>query len=81
MKPLQARLDHQLLMMYLTRIAGIETILQCVVQLYGYKMYLTRITGIETQNFNTFNRIYWMYLTRIAGIETTSSDTYDSKYF
>ena len=36
-------------MMYLTRIAGIETILQCVVQLYGYKMYLTRIAGIETQ--------------------------------
>ena len=34
--------------MYLTRIAGIETILQCVVQLYGYKMYLTRIAGIET---------------------------------
>ena len=49
LKPLQARLDHQLLMMYLTRIAGIETILQCVVQLYGYKMYLTRIAGIETQ--------------------------------
>ena len=55
--------------MYLTRIAGIETVIIPTHQKLA-AMYLTRIAGIETRYENAAELMVEMYLTRIAGIET-----------
>ena len=59
--------------MYLTRIAGIETITMITIDHFLVEMYLTRIAGIETARHQTVLPSHRMYLTRIAGIETSST--------
>ena len=71
LKPGRGGSDIRFIGMYLTRTAGIETI----VVLWGspqtsLAMYLTRTAGIETAGFSTDKRAGNMYLTRTAGIET-----------
>ena len=56
--------------MYLTRAAGIETVLFST-SVSCTKMYLTRAAGIETDFEYLFAFYFWkMYLTRVAGIAT-----------
>ena len=65
--------------MYLTRAAGIETVLFST-SVSCTKMYLTRAAGIETDFEYLFAFYFWkMYLTRVAGIETNIIST--SSYY
>ena len=58
--------------MYLTRTAGIETIVNTSHFFLLFLMYLTRTAGIETVGCQGYFPQQYMYLTRTAGIETLS---------